>query len=53
MASRKHHKQDATRPTKARERRIREHALSLPDEEEFEERGATGAPAVSSPGGTP
>lgn len=27
MASRKHHKQDATRPTKARARRERTHAL--------------------------
>ena len=43
MASRKHHKQDATRPTKARERRERTHyATTTVDEGERPEApGAT------------
>ncbi len=32
MASRKHHKQDSTRPTKARERRMRGHVPPVLDE---------------------
>lgn len=38
MASRKHHKQDATRPTKARERREKTHLAPATATEEVENR---------------
>ena len=49
MASRKHHKQDSTRPTKARERRLRD---NLPNGEELEsgERPAATATATAQEG---
>jgi hypothetical protein len=41
MASRKHHKQDSTRPTKARERRLRDHLGQVGEEIDGERPAAT------------